>query len=182
MQCWKTHSPLPVLCPNTSLACSWTSSCGFRCLSLGAIRTRPGAPDPRAADGCEVQRSFLSIGLRSGSWPRRQSSAAGLWMPVHGGSSSRGFRGSWMPAYTCPWPWPWRWPWPHRPPDLQGRHRSISHTLHTTQFPDMSKQTSVIRKHEDSQRSPLVTSLMTLIWQQSLLVLWSVFIPNLISK
>ena len=36
MQCWKTHPPLPVLCPNTFLACSWTSSCGFRCLSLGA--------------------------------------------------------------------------------------------------------------------------------------------------
>lgn len=136
MQCWKTHSPLPVLCPNTSLACSWTSSCGFRCLSLGAIRTRPGAPGPRAADGCEVQCSLLSTGLRSGSWPRRQSSAAGLSMPVHGGSSSRGFRGSWMPAYTCPWPWPWRWPWPHRPPDLQGRHRSISHfTFHIHSIP-----------------------------------------------
>ena len=153
MQCWKTHPPLPVLCPNTFLACSWTSSCGFRCLSLGAISTRPGALCPQAADGCEVQHSLLSNGLHSGSGQRRQSSSADLWTPVHRGTSSRGFRGSCMPAHTCPWPWPWRWPWPHRWPDVQRRRRSISHTLHTTRFPNMSKQTSVIKKREDSQRS-----------------------------
>ena len=121
----ESPSPLPALCPNTFLACSWTSFCGLRCLSPGVISARPGALCPRAADHCEVQCSLVSIGLRSGSsWPRRQSSSQALDSCVHRGASSRGFRGSWMPAHTCPWPWPW----PHRPPDIQGRRRSTSHT------------------------------------------------------
>lgn len=36
------HIPLCLCSANTSLACSLDGSCGFRCLSLGAIRTRPG--------------------------------------------------------------------------------------------------------------------------------------------